>query len=139
MIASLLCISVVISAGFMWMGAWVIAPFAGVEIGLLAASLYYVSWKLSYCHVIVWDCTMIVIEKGVYYPKKCWQLRRDHTQFFVETPRHQWDGPLIRCVSRQHDIDIGEFLNKPDRLKLLTALRQSGLPIKYSEITQQDA
>ena len=32
-------------------GAWVMLPFAGLEILSLSLALYYVSWKLSYRHI----------------------------------------------------------------------------------------
>ena len=129
-ILSLLLISALISTGFALVGAWVILPFAGIEICALAGCLYYVSWKLSYCHVLEFKSDVLSVEKGVYFPKHAWRFPVHEVAAHVATPRHDWDGPLIHLVHRQESILVGEFLNKADREKLLRALRAQRLTVR---------
>jgi len=130
-ILSLLIISSMIGGGFALMGAWVILPFAGIEILALSASLYYVSWKLSYCHVLNLGDS-VTVEKGVYFPKQSWKFSADEIFARVQEAHHDWDAPSVAIVNRSHTIDVGEFLNKNDTLKLIDEIRAGKLRVTYS-------
>ena len=44
-------------------GAWVMLPFAGLEVLILSLALYYVSWKLSYRHILTLNLSLIHISE----------------------------------------------------------------------------
>ena len=126
-ILSLLLLSGGIGVGFALLGAWVILPFAGLEILMLSGSLYYVSWKLNYRQVIKLTHDRLTIEKGYYSPKKIWQFKREDAALTIEPQQHPWDTPTIRLQHKHEVIVIGEFLSQADHKHLVASLRDAGL------------
>lgn len=116
-------ISLIIALGFTAMGAWPILPFAGLELTALGCALYYVSWKLQYRHVITIENGDVHIQKGHYHPRQSWTLQRDETALSVTPENHPWEGPQVSVFSRGENIQLGDFLNKEDRLQLINLLR----------------
>ncbi|MGI9285246.1 MAG: DUF2244 domain-containing protein [Pseudomonadales bacterium] len=126
-ILSLLLLSGAIGLGFALVGAWVVLPFAGLEMLALSGALYYVSWKLNYRQVIHFKNNDLTIEKGYYSPKKTWRFKREDAALNIEPQRHPWDAPTIRLQHKQDLIVIGEFLSQADHTQLLNTLRDAGL------------
>jgi uncharacterized membrane protein len=113
-----------IAVAFALLGAWVILPFAGLELLALGAALYKVNCRQQYRHVITVSDDSVCIDKGYRTPQEHWQLARHHSGLTVTTQQHPWDGPLL-CVHDQHaSVTLGEFLNREDSLQLLALLKQ---------------
>lgn len=127
---SMICLSGLISVGFALVGAWVILPFAGLEMLALGSALYYVSWKLSYRQVIVITEDSVAVDKGVYKPKKSWLFSREDVSLSVQPEEHEWSSPVIRLRHKQSLVEIGEFLNQPDCRRLLALLKENGIPTR---------
>lgn len=122
-------ISFVIAAGFALIGAWVIIPFAGLEILALSLALYWVCWKLSFCHCITIKGDQCIIEKGVYYPRQSWQWTVDATSVAIQVA----DGSALpKCFLQSSDgrVQIGDFLDERETQDMIRALQQSQLPIR---------
>lgn len=126
----MIVLSAVISIGFAMLGAWVILPFAGLEMLALGSALYYVSWKLSYQQVVTLKPDSVSIDKGVYRPRKSWLLQRDQVSLSIEPEQHPWSTPAIALRHQQELIELGEFLNQSDCTKLLKLLRDNGFPVR---------
>lgn len=114
----------VIAIGFALLGAWVILPFAGLELLVLAGALYRVSWKLQYRHVITVSGDSVTIDKGYHCPLQHWRFARASAGLSVTAERHPWDGPELCMHDRNESVRLGEFLNREDSLKLLNLLQQ---------------
>ncbi len=127
---SMIVLSGLIGTGFALMGAWVILPFAGLEMAALGSALYYVSWKLSYQEVLTLSAQQLLLEKGVYRPRQSWRFERDQVSLSIETENHPWSSPGIKIRHRQQLIVLGEFLNRADCKKLLGELRALGVPTR---------
>lgn len=135
---SLIVVSACIGTGFALIGAWVILPFAGLEMSALAAALYYVSWKLSYQEVLTLSQDKLIIEKGVYRPRKTWTLPRNKVSLSIEPETHPWSTPGIKLQHQQQLIELGEFLNQADCKRLLALLRENAIPTRsYSASGKQ--
>jgi len=130
LLISLGAISLLIGAGFAAAGAWLILPFAGLEIGIVAGSLYWVSWKLSYRQVITLSPTALSIDKGVYRPRRSWRFALAETSVSVHHAEFPNDPPRISLCSRDQHVPIGEFLSPEEGQRLLRALRDSGLRVR---------
>lgn len=126
-ILSLLLLSGAIGIGFALIGAWVVLPFAGLEMLVLSGALYYVSWKLNYRQVIRFERNELTIEKGYYSPKKTWRLKCEDAALSIEPQEHPWDAPTVHLQHKQDLIVIGEFLSQADNTQLLNTLRDAGL------------
>ena len=109
--------------GFAFLGAWPILPFAGAELISLGAALYYVNWKLQYRHVITLSPTSVKIDIGHYAPRRSWHFDREESSLAVTPEQHPWDGPKLAIHNREQTVEIGSFLNRDDRLLLLSLVR----------------
>lgn len=136
-------ISGVIATGFSLLGAWLVLPFAGIEITALGGALYIVCRQSHRRHVLYFDGDKLRVEKGIDHPEQCWQLCRSNTRIHVEQQAHHWDPIKINLYyqppsARAELIPIGDFLNKNDSQRLLELLRDQGLiVINYSSNTRQ--
>ena len=123
-------ISFVIAAGFALIGAWVIIPFAGLEILALSLALYWGCWKLSFCHCITIEGEQCVIEKGVYYPRQSWRWTLKATSVAIRSPDNTNAVPQCFLQSSDGRVQIGEFLDEQETQAMIRALQQSKLPIR---------
>lgn len=137
-----LCIAIWLGGfaiAFAAMGAWVILPFVGLELMVIAASLYYVSWKLAHCEVLYITRDQVVVAKGVDQPKSSWMLPRDKVVVHVVAASHPWGCPTIQLLANKliaksgnEPVQVGEFLNQDDCKELLRQLVSARLATRHS-------
>ncbi|MBT8139003.1 MAG: DUF2244 domain-containing protein [Gammaproteobacteria bacterium] len=117
-----LCIG--IAAGFfLRLGIWMILPFAGLEIAALTAALYYVSWKLSYRHILAFDDAKLLIEKGVYRPRGSWTWPKRDTHLEIEPASHDWQASKLTLHCQGESVNIGDFLSREEASRVIELLR----------------
>lgn len=104
-------------------GTWVMLPFAGLEILSLTTALYYVSWKLSYRHIISLTKTTITLEKGVYRPRGKWVWQKQDTQLATSPSNHDWEAPSMQLICDRERISLGDFLGRDDAEQLIAYLK----------------
>lgn len=117
-----LCAAIALGFTFI-LGAWVVLPFAGIEIAALTSALYYVSWKLSYRHVLTFDDECVTIEKGVYRPRGAWTWPKRETHLEVEPAQHDWEASRLSLHRDQESLNIGDFLSREDAASVIELLR----------------
>lgn len=140
--AVFLCIAVWLGGfglAFAAMGAWVILPFVGLELAVIAASLYYVSWKLAHCEVLTITRDEVYLAKGVDSPKASWTLPREQVIVHVVAASHPWGCPTIQLLADRlitsggrEPVQVGEFLNQDDCKELLRQLVSARLATRHS-------
>lgn len=130
LLAALAVVTLMIALLWSLTGAWLILPFAGLEILCLGACLYYVNWKLSYRQVIRLSDRALTVEQGHYYPKQRWRLDPDRAALAVAPGAHPWDPMTITLYDRHHYLRLGPFLNQDDLTRLLASLQAQGLPVR---------
>jgi uncharacterized membrane protein len=113
-----------IAAVFAVLGAWLILPFAGLELLALGTALYHVNWKQQYRHVITVSADSVWIAKGHYAPRRRWRFPRQNTALTITAEQHPWDRPALCVHDRLESVSLGEFLNREDSLKLIELLQQ---------------
>ena len=113
-----------IAVFFALLGAWLILPFAGLELLALAAALYRVNCKQQYRQVITVSADSVCIDKGYRTLQQHWDLARQSSGLTITTQDHPWDGPQLCVHDRNVCITLGEFLNREDSLKLQALLQQ---------------
>jgi len=113
-------------------GAWVMLPFAGLEIISLSIALYYVSWKLSYRHILTFNGNEIIIEKGVYRPRSKMIWEKNQTILKTYPSKQEWAPPKLELNNDiiKDKIYIGSFLNLDDAKELIEILEKDILVIK---------
>ena len=121
----------IIAIAWAFVGAWVILPFAGMEVGLLAFIMYRVSQSTYKTEILTISASQVTLIKGRIPLKKfrqTYSFSRDDLHIEILETENHWKLPEIQLVSSQHKISFGNFLNLEDREKLARYLRTSGLP-----------
>lgn len=117
-------IAIIVSSGFALAGAWLVFPFAGIEVGALFAVVYYVSRKCNRKEVISVDEHSLKLERGYRRPEEQWVCDRFWVRAVIGGSSHPWhpDRILLRC--RHREVEIGAFLNDEDKERLIAQLRR---------------
>jgi uncharacterized membrane protein len=121
----------VMSIAIAWstVGVWIILPFAGFELGLLAFLMHRVSYSTYQKQIITINLDTVIFQAGVYYPKRFHSFNRD--KLFVKTieAQSEFEQTHITLDDGHQAIVIGQFLNQPDRVATLDHLKKAKLHI----------
>ena len=120
-------VSMIIGIGFASIGAWMVLPFAGLEITLVGIGMYYVCWKLNFKQTITVEAESFTVQKGVYFPKQEWQWQASQTQLLKQPSRYRMSPPTLFLKHLNQKIEIGEFLNRADKKELQAWLTNVGI------------
>lgn len=132
-----LCIvSAAIVAGMAWVGAWVIMPFAGLELAAVAAGLYYTARKCQRLEVLRISPDALLLEKGIYRKEAEWNLPRRATRVHLILPRHPWSPPKLFLMHRETEVSLATFLNIDDTQVLIGILESQGVLVERRQPTQ---
>ena len=101
-------LSALIAGGFALLGAWLILPFAGVEILLLVTLLWYVNTVRSRREVVHFSDSEVVVEKGRNLPDIKWKCTRPWCRFSLYKS-HPWYPERLKLRCHNREIEIGEF------------------------------
>lgn len=126
----LLCVLLVnLAIALVWAsrGAWLVLPFAGLEVLLLGLGMYYVSWKLNFKEVITIEAESLTLQKGVYFPRQEWQWQLSQTTVVRRPNKYRMSAPNLYLKHLNNQIEIGDFLNRGEKKELLIELKQLGL------------
>jgi len=120
----------VLLVGLAWSlaGAWVILPFAGLEVLLLVYFLHKVSYQTYRKELIRIERDRVTVSRGVYYPQHQWQLQRPGTYLAVTRPHRPLEELRLSLADDHARCEIGMFLNQQDREQARALLLAAGLP-----------
>ncbi len=122
-------LTLLIATGWSLAGAWMILPFAGLEIGLFSWLMYRVCRNTYQCQVITLDENRIVVEGGISSPVTYREFDSRSAILLVTDPDHEFDGPDLQLEDGDCSLPIGSFLNRSDRLLARKQLEEAGLPV----------
>jgi len=112
-----------IGIGFYLVGASLILPFAGLEILLVGACVYFVVHRTYKQEIITMTPERLKIEKGLSKPDRVWEYFRVWTYVVVEKPKHPWYPDHILITSKGERVPIGDFLTEKEKLTLVENLK----------------
>ena len=116
-----------IATAWSFAGAWVILPFAGFEVGLLAFLMHRVCFATYQQQVVRFHDDTILVQLGVYKPSRGWMLDKTRAQVIVTEPNHT-GGPMgLSLKDNKHAVELGAFLNVDDKKHVLDKLKLLGL------------
>lgn len=101
----------------MLLGAWLVLPFAGLELALLGWGLYYTAWRAARREVLTLGRDRLEIARGVYRPS-------DVTVYPRAWVRVECSGGRVWAALHGRRTEIGGFLRPDERLLLAQLLRQ---------------
>ena len=105
-----------IAVMFYFFGAFMILPFAGIELTILFIA-FYLSFKWSSKKEKIYISQDIVkIEKGITKAEYLWEEFRTFTSFQIQKDINKTIRLSFR--SKGTDVFVGDFLNEDDKNKL---------------------
>ena len=120
-LASISFICVGIATVFYFFGAYLILPFAGIEIAILLIA-FYLSFKWSSRKELIYISQEIVkIEKGINKAEYLWEEFRTFTSFQIEKDANK--SLRLSFRSKGDDVIVGNFLNEDDKNILINEIR----------------
>lgn len=122
--SSISLVSLGVALSFLLRGYWLILPFAGLELALLATALYLAAWRSSLREVISIHGAEISVERGHRQPEQVRIFPRNWARIELIRPRHR--GYPTRLLLRSHgrEMEIGGCLNESERRRLAEDLRR---------------
>lgn len=123
----MLFVNMLIGISFALVGAWMILPFAGLEIAAVAAGTYYVCWKLNFKEIITIHEESVILQKGVYYPKQTWKWQKATTALLSRPGRYRQSAPDLFLKHLNETVEIGDFLNRKEKIRLRLGLNKFGI------------
>lgn len=111
-----------IAIGFALQGAWLILPFAGLEVLALFTLVFLVTHRCQRMEVIRLEEQDIVVEQGRHAPERVWRSQRFFTRLQVMRSSHPWYPQRIMLRGRDSEIEIGAFLNDNEKQQLVRQL-----------------
>lgn len=109
---------------FTALGAWPVAPFAGIEVLAVSAGLYAAARGSYRCEQIRAEGADVAIGSGVGEPRQWVRFPRAFAQVRFEPARGHARSRLHVGASGRY-VEIGAFLNEPERCQLAGQLRRS--------------
>lgn len=122
----MLAVVMIIAIAWTFVGAWVVLPFAGLEIALFAFLMHRVSINTHSVQTIDIQADKIDISYGFRKKRRYLHLYRASLEIYYTTSENDWELPRITFVSGEQKLSIGDFLNLEDRLKLKDVLQDAG-------------
>lgn len=127
---SLVAVSLGISLAFAFAGAWMILPFAGLELLLLAVLFGYVYLEGSRREVIringervVLDCCRGYRQQSVYHR----EFARDSLSVLVRMGGSAAEPASVSFNGPEGCLEVGEFLTDAERASLVQKLGECGI------------
>lgn len=124
---ALLCVNMSIAIAWSLMGAWMVLPFAGLEVLCVGLGMYYVSWKLSFKQIITIQADSLVLQTGVYFPKQEWQWQLGTTHLLKKPSKYRMSAPDLYLKNMNEKVEIGHFLNVNEKKDLRQHLNRFGI------------
>lgn len=112
------------------LGVWLILPFTGIEVGLLALIMYKMSRFTLRKEIIEFQAETICVSSGIDKPNQSWQLNRASARVLTMEVRHPEDPPCIHLLDHQQRLELGKYLNLDDKKHLLRELQAAGLTVE---------
>jgi uncharacterized membrane protein len=117
-------IAFIVAVLFIERGMWLILPFSGLEIIALFAGLYYCVRNNFTTEVITFKDHVLTIERGHTKIENSWEYQRLWTKILVRTSTFRGHPRKILVRSHGKELEIGAFLNKSDKEKLIKKLKR---------------
>lgn len=116
-------VTLTVAIMFAMKGAWLILPFAGLEILALGACLYICARKNTECEVIHISDEFVRVERGRRYANQCVEFRRHWLQVNLTRNKLSWYPSRLTIGSMGREIEIGASLLDEERATLAQALQ----------------
>lgn len=123
--AGLASLCLLVAIGFTLMGYWLVLPFAGAEVVLLAVGFYLCALDGRETEVVRIKDDRIAIEKGRDRTRTVWELDRSWARIELLAPRIEWYPSRLVIRSHGKQLQLGAFLTDGERERLARELKRA--------------
>lgn len=124
-ILTLSIVSFTIGGMFAIQGYWVILPFVGLEILLLAAVLYWCCLKTTQREVICIDAENIDIKMTRQRISKLHRFQSAWTKVVLYPPKFTGHQARLVVRSKGQEVEVGAFLSNSERQSLAKSIQDA--------------
>lgn len=118
----------IIATGWAFAGAWVILPFAGLEVLALALLFHRVSTDTYKSERLTISARFIDISRG-FRRRGFVRFERARTEVTLRDDEENWALPAFYLVTPELSEPIGTFLNEQDRAELKRQFENCGVTV----------
>lgn len=117
--------------GLIWglMGAWLVMPFAGMEVLVLVLVLRKVMREGRWMQVITIEKERIKVEEGESYPQRTWEFEKPGAYITVYESNTPADSIQLSLSDPHKKIALGDFLNHEDLKSVKNEMQKAGVVI----------
>lgn len=119
----------IIAVAWTFVGAWLVLPFAGIEVGLFIFLLYRVTKATYRQEVIRINDEQISIECGNFRNYQTTILDKRNVHFVYVSSENDWTLPVMQLSDGKTSVRLGSFLNIDDATKLSKTMTELEIPI----------
>jgi uncharacterized membrane protein len=123
--ATLASLCMIVATGFTLMGYWLVLPFAGAEVLLLAGGFYLCALSGRETEVIRIKDNRIAIEKEKQGVRTVWELDRAWARIELLPSRIEWYQSRLVIRSHAKQLQLGAFLTDGERERLARELKRA--------------
>jgi uncharacterized membrane protein len=123
--AVMVTVSLGIAITFTFLGAWMVLPFAGLEMTVLGIALYVVACRSMHVEVISVHDDEIEICKGRWQLETVIRIKRCWARISLERSSHDWYPKRLLIWSHGKGTEVGGFLSETERECLAGELRRA--------------
>lgn len=131
-------LSIIIAGGFASMGAWLVLPFAGIELLILGVSLYVVACRSWEYEVVSIHGDTVEVQKGRYRPQQSYQIPRGWARVVLTRSADGWYPSRLTIRSHGREVEVGACLVEEERQRLARelsrAIGQRGLALTRAAV-----
>lgn len=120
-----------IALAWTMIGAYLVLPFAGVEVGLLWLLAHHVCTHTYSQQKLVIGVRIIEVQWGRRRLEKRWRFARQACRFKIAKARHSLSPDHICLEDGRQCVVIGEALSAADNQELIKLLQALGLPCQH--------
>ncbi|QKT03293.1 DUF2244 domain-containing protein [Ectothiorhodospiraceae bacterium 2226] len=127
--------TVCLGVGVFWalQGAWLVLPFAGIEVLALGAAFYLSALRGRDCEIVSVAEETVAVQKGRARPTESYSFPRRWAQVILKHPSARIHPLRLAIRSHGREVELGAFLRDDEREKLAQALaRAIGVPLGRS-------
>lgn len=110
---------------FLFVGAWPVLPFTGLEVLALGGALYLSALQGKACEIVRVAGETVEVHAGTTEHMRCYRFPRAWTRLVVRGGLSARHPSRLMLGARGTVLELGHFLAEEERLQLARELRQA--------------
>ena len=106
------------AAPMVWMGGWLVLPFAGAELLALTGAFYWVLLRLNRIEVVALEGDRVVVQRGRRGPEERVEMPRAWARVVLEEGRAELDKDHLFLRASGRQTEVGAALTNQEKARL---------------------